>query len=115
MGKKSNIERKKDAAATTLIVGVVCGAATALIGFAMWIPYYDRVNWGLTGFGVVVVLLSFIAWGVMSPKEDEASETIPNENAPSVADELSKLATLKDNGVLSEEEFQTLKAKILNQ
>ena len=46
--------------------------------------------------------------------EQEASSTpVPPANAPSVADELKKLADLRDAGVLTEEEFANQKAILL--
>jgi len=44
-------------------------------------------------------------------KKESAATT---ENNTSVADELKKLADLRDSGVLTEEEFQEQKSKILN-
>jgi ABC-type multidrug transport system fused ATPase/permease subunit len=48
--------------------------------------------------------------------QDEAFRSyVRDAAAPSQADELAKLASLKDSGALSEEEFQQQKAKILSQ
>jgi membrane protein YdbS with pleckstrin-like domain len=43
------------------------------------------------------------------------SETRPTGGAPSTTSELERLAKLRDDGVLTEEEFQVQKAKILGQ
>lgn len=42
-----------------------------------------------------------------------ASEPLPTEPQLSVADELGKLADLRDRGVLSEEEFEKQKMRLL--
>jgi hypothetical protein len=48
--------------------------------------------------------------------QDQAFRSYIRDAAgPSQADELAKLASLKDSGALSEEEFQQQKAKILSQ
>jgi len=39
---------------------------------------------------------------------------VPYWAAPSVADELIKLNTLREDGVISEEEFHSLKARLVN-
>ena len=47
-----------------------------------------------------------------------ASQTIAQRSSSeksSVADELAKLASLKEQGILTDEEFSTQKEKILNQ
>ena len=71
---------------------------------------------GWTFIGWVVCLV----WSLTNQKEDKVI-TINNDNSeetpssePSVADELNKLLKLKEDGVLTEEEFQTEKQKILN-
>lgn len=43
----------------------------------------------------------------------QATDAYIRETASSPADELSKLSELRDKGVLSEEEFQRLKAKVV--
>lgn len=43
----------------------------------------------------------------------QATDAYIRETAASPADELSKLSDLRDKGVLSEEEFQRLKAKVV--
>ena len=48
---------------------------------------------------------------LMAKKAEQPAKVTPT----SVADELIKLAQLKDSGILSEEEFQSQKAKLLNQ
>lgn len=48
-----------------------------------------------------------------SPSPVAAAAPVPAEPAPSTADELLKLAQLRESGVLSEEEFQAQKAKLL--
>ena len=51
-------------------------------------------------------------------KGKEASQKVVQRSSsenPSVADELAKLASLKEQGILTDEEFSTQKEKILNQ
>ncbi|MFZ9963532.1 MAG: hypothetical protein ACO3FP_09355, partial [Burkholderiales bacterium] len=43
------------------------------------------------------------------------SEAIRQKQRPSLADEIAKLAKLRDEGVLTEHEFQIAKSKTLNE
>ena len=45
--------------------------------------------------------------------EVETKTTIPNDNS-SLSDELAKLNSLRENGVLTQEEFEKAKNKLLN-
>ena len=45
--------------------------------------------------------------------EEETKTTIPNNNS-SLSDELAKLNSLRENGVLTQEEFEKAKNKLLN-
>jgi Short C-terminal domain len=47
-------------------------------------------------------------------RANSASGAIPYWAAPSVADELIKLNTLREDGVISEEEFRSLKDRLVN-
>lgn len=47
-------------------------------------------------------------------KEDSAVQNDSQKTETSMADELSKLAQLRDSGVLTEEEFSSQKEKLLN-
>jgi uncharacterized membrane protein YdbT with pleckstrin-like domain len=53
--------------------------------------------------------------GEMNKQRMYQGRTAPAPAAPSVGDELEKLAELRAKGVLSEEEFQAQKAKLLGQ
>ncbi len=46
-------------------------------------------------------------------KNNQRTSSAPAAGAASVADELAKLAQLRDSGVLTEQEFAALKAKLL--
>jgi hypothetical protein len=50
-----------------------------------------------------------------SPPSAPAGSTAPRQGAPSTTTELERLATLRDDGVLTEAEFQAQKARILGQ
>ena len=47
-------------------------------------------------------------------KEDSEVQNDSQKTETSMADELSKLAQLRDSGVLTEEEFSSQKEKLLN-
>jgi hypothetical protein len=89
-------------------------------------------GWGKAGWLIFVLILPYlgvlvylIARGgemgardvvVAQQQQNSVDEYIRNaagSNAPSHADELVKLSSLRDKGALSEEEFQQAKAKIL--
>jgi len=54
--------------------------------------------------------------GEVAPAATSASASAaPPPGAPSTTTELERLAKLRDDGVLTEEEFQVQKAKILGQ
>ena len=43
------------------------------------------------------------------------NENIPNDNISNISDEISKLNNLREKGVLTQEEFDKAKNKLLNQ
>jgi Short C-terminal domain len=45
---------------------------------------------------------------------DTHNRGAPPEAAPSAADELAKFAALRDSGVLTDDEFQAIKQKLIN-
>ncbi|MCL2739479.1 MAG: SHOCT domain-containing protein [Bacteroidales bacterium] len=124
MEKSVKNPHSKDAVAlAVLLVGLFVGIIVATIGLATSTDKWAfEPNWGLVGFGCVIILLSFIMWVVLLPIKNGTAE-ISNETLPELQppeaqitdlDRLSKLGQLKADGIISEEEFQTLKAKILN-
>ena len=61
--------------------------------------------------------LSVIIDDVCKKKKTSPSKVVqqkPSKNGTSVADELAKLASLKEQGILTEDEFRTQKEKLLN-
>ncbi len=46
-------------------------------------------------------------------KAKDSNDVIESKNEMSIADELSKLVKLKETGVINDEEFNTLKSKLL--
>lgn len=62
------------------------------------------LGWTLLGWVIALV------WACV---KSEPKETIITEVNNSVADEIKKLADLKEQGILTEEEFNTKKAQIL--
>ena len=81
-------------------------------------------------FGLVIPILAFVLYlggtaimkGFEAKKENKSKEDIENqdieqnlsENNDKLTDELNKLNQLLKDGVLTEEEFQKAKKKILN-
>jgi len=57
-------------------------------------------------------LLKTIYDGITSAKKEAQGETTTQQ--VSIADELKKLATLKEQGVISEEEFSKMKQDLIN-
>ena len=52
---------------------------------------------------------------VVKPKIDKkTSSQTPNNSVPDVADQIRKLSELKNEGILTEEEFQSQKERLLN-
>ncbi len=88
---------------------------------------HDLSNWAKALWVLFIFVLPFI--GILAylivrghtmhehQEQDQARfrafRQSPPQPAPSPADELSKLAELKDRGVLSDEEFERAKAKAL--
>ena len=66
---------------------------------------------GLEHANKIVDLVSVIIDDV---DKNEKKSMIKNSSTNSIAEELSKLADLKDKGILTEEEFSIQKAKLLS-
>ena len=91
---------------------------------------HDLGGWGKAGWAIFVIILPFLGvfvyliarGGSMHERDiraakqsDEAMRSYIQEAASSgPSDELTKLAALRDQGVLTEEEFAAQKAKILS-
>ena len=63
------------------------------------------LGWSLLGWVAALV------WSLTNPKPSEP--VVINQAAGSMADELAKLADLRDKGILTEEEFQAKNAALL--
>lgn len=80
--------------------------------------YYAKIGFGMKNYEIDVE--NAIASGELSvpdefkPKPKNLSVVIEDKKGSSVADELKKLKELLDSGVLTKEEFDTAKKKILN-
>ncbi len=91
----------------------------------------DLSGWGKAGWTIFIIILPFlgafvylIARGASmhtreagrAQQSEEAFRNYVKETASSgnVSDELTKLAALRDQGVLTSEEFEAQKAKLLN-
>ena len=89
----------------------------------------DLSGWGKAGWSILVILLPFIGimvyliarGGGMHTRDVEAAQQADQEMRNYVkqaagsgpSDELTKLAALRDKGVLTEQEFTAQKAKLL--
>lgn len=62
-------------------------------------------GWSLLGWVIA------LAWALAKPREPH--QVVISPQPQSAADELSKLAELRDKGILSEEEFQAKKRSLL--
>ena len=62
----------------------------------------------------VATLAEQIRQSMRFPPGAKESQAASTENAPLVADELEKLDALRQKGILTDEEFDLLKAKILD-
>jgi len=64
------------------------------------------LGWSLLGWVAALV------WSLTNPKQSEA--VVVNQAPASAADELAKLAELRDKGIITEEEFQERKKTVLS-
>ena len=62
--------------------------------------------WGIIGFGAALVVLGLVLWALLPVLAGRPCQA-------SVAEELTKLATLRERGVLSLEEFEGQKTRLL--
>jgi Short C-terminal domain/Phospholipase_D-nuclease N-terminal len=92
----------------------------------------DMGGWAKAGWSIFVIILPFlgvlvylIARGSGMAKRDQQQAVAADQAArgyiqsaagtsTSVAEEVNKLAALRDQGVLTEQEFETQKAKVLS-
>jgi Short C-terminal domain/Phospholipase_D-nuclease N-terminal len=90
---------------------------------------HDLSGWGKAAWMLLIIILPFL--GVLiylivrghnmhertanaARHQDDAFRAYVRDAASTPADDIAKLADLKDRGVLSEEEFQAAKAKALS-
>lgn len=85
---------------------VLCGMACVLIAIG---KNRNLVVWGILGiaFGPIAILVA----AAMSPAQNATAQACGP--VAGVADELGKLVELKDRGVLTDEEFDEQKRRIL--
>lgn len=121
-------------AGLVVMLWVVCGVAFYMLPM---IEAHQRKQPNFVSIALVNVFLGWtlvgwvvaMAWGcaarqegqtgaapknVMSPKPDVPPTRPASASSASVADELQKLAALKQQGILSDEEFAAQKAKVLS-
>lgn len=72
------------------------------------------VKWGEGGVGEIDAIPSDKATQIASIISGYSGRGQPQVSTQSVAEELEKLSDLRSRGVISQEEFEKLKAKILN-
>jgi len=101
----------------TLVASIGSESVAASLGYGLWVLLVGRALAILGGFIVRVATKPELA--------PAATESVPVEQVsmpqmgevavggPSVADELSKLAGLMERGLLTEDEFEAQKAKLL--
>ena len=86
-----------------------------IIFFSLVIPIFAFVLY----LGGRAIMNGFSAKEANKSLEDETKtnvkENISNENFKNISDELSKLNDLREKGVLTQEEFDKAKNKLLNQ
>ncbi len=89
--------------------------------FTIWDIFrrHDLGGWAKAGWFALVIILPFVGtliYLIVRPKpEPEEAHWAPKVEgaSPSPAQDLERLANLKEQGVISEEEFQAQKAKLL--
>ena len=76
--------------------------------FGLTVPILGLLFFGIIGLAVGVIVGGAIALGIITQTE-EVSES----QDEAIPDQIRDLSTLKDEGVLSEEQFETKKAELL--
>lgn len=66
----------------------------------------------ISGKGIQMFMMSGVGTAVKF-KKDKTEECIKENEKLSIADEIEKLAKLKDNGILTKEEFEKLKKRLI--
>ncbi len=86
-----------------------------IIFFSLVIPIFAFVLF----LGGRAIMNGFSAKEANKSQEEETktnnNENIPNDNISNISDEISKLNNLREKGVLTQEEFDKAKNKLLNQ
>lgn len=101
--------------------GIIVFLVIFIIGFLYFLPFIVATNKSHNQTGAILVLNILLGWTligwvialVWACSNDNNAPTIIENNSFSTADEIQKLATLKDKGLLTEEEFNAKKAQIL--
>ena len=83
-----------------------------MLDYKYLVPNSDKV--GIEHAQAISDLVSVIIDDV-DKAEKQSQSSVTTTVVPSVAEELAKLADLKSKGILTEEEFDKQKAKLLNQ
>lgn len=91
--------------ASAMVNGVQSHAAKAGRAAA---PAQTGIYWGIIGFGVAIIILGF---GLRSMNRRTVVAT--RGLAASTAEELARLAGLRDHGILTKQEFEMQKQRIL--
>jgi hypothetical protein len=98
-----------------------------ILGIGLWIYFIPAIIAGKRNHHAVnaIIFVNLIAgWTLLgwvacliwaySNEKTVTKQTIVNKSELSVADEIKKLANLKDEGLLTEDEFNIKKQKLLN-
>src|SRR4051812_29538669 len=92
---------------TWVVLGFICGLICSGIA-----DHKSRSATGWFFLGFLFGPLAILAVAVTSPIREATDYSLPKPDT-SKADELAKLAELRDRGVLTEDEFSAQKAKLL--
>lgn len=126
--KLSDIRRKNISIGKAIVGGVICGPVGAILGGLMGKDKDESqtilvVSKGANEHVIVLKKICYVSLKEMIPDKEILSSQTPvlqasaTQNTKSVANDIEvieKLVALKDKGVLTEEEFESQKRKILN-